>query len=482
MAVSKNARGLTGTVLTGERQFMDRLGLIPEEMRPEEVRSRINQAQAGYLGPLQEMYMLMETDARYRGLLKQLRSAVASCPVKAKPAEKKGRGAKKAYELVKDNYRRLNLPRTIRQMTQPHVRGVCVWRNLWTIENSSVMGGDTAFFRGLEPVAGSRLLMINDPTSEFNGQLGIQSMDHPAGRPVTDYQPGALLVGMDEEAEKGYYDLAGTARSCLGWWLAKGYTKTFWGEHNQTFGEPVRMAFVPDGTDPEQVKKLERFMKFMGRHMYGIFDEDIDVQLQNAVNTGTVSTYKEMIMMANDEISIATVGQVLTSDGGSSGSYAKAAVHFQVQRLIVIAICQMIKELLYEINLTLCQFNISEDFDPEDLPSYGPVVPRSEDKKTLADMYSVATSLVKVKLSQIRDDLELETPEDDDETIGPEDKSAVAGPAVGGAGDPPKARSATGKPNNSVGDKTDSDSTSIIEQVPARGQLDIFDTALVSSD
>lgn len=482
MALSSDVKYLARTVVTEERQFVDRLGLIPEEARPEEVRHRIQQAQNGYIGPLQEMFMLMETDARYRGLLKQLRSAVAACPVKAKVAQNKGRGAKRAFNLVEDNYRRLNLARTIRQMTQPHVRGVCVWRNIWVLEHSSVTGGETAFFHGLDTVPGARLVMINDATSVHHGELGVMSMEHPGGFPVSEYQYGSVLVGMDEEAEKSYYDLAGTARACLGWWLAKNYTKTFWGEHNQTFGEPVRMAFVPDGTDPRQVKKLERFMKFMGRHMYGIFDEDIDVQLQNAVNTGTVSTYKELINMANDEIAIATVGQVQTSDGGQNGSYAKAAVQYQVQRLIVQAICQMIKEMLYEINLALCRFNLSSDFDPEDLPSQAPMVPRSEDKSTLADMYTKASKLLPIKLSQIRDDLELEEPEDSDETIGPDSLSPELGDGEPKPANPSKASLTTDRKRGKGASKSLDNEPGVTLEVPERRQLDIFDTALVGAD
>lgn len=420
MAVSKQAKALTKIVESAGMDFSSRLSQVPEEASPESVRRAITQAAGGYIGPLQELYMMMETDARYKGLLRQLSSFVGSCPVRGKAAKTHNRGSKKAYELIMANYKRANVPRLIRQLTAPHVRGVTVWQRIWKLEDSPVMKGKTLFLRGLQTVPGSRLIMKSDPYEAHFGEIAITSQAFPQGRPVSTYPQGSILFGQDEEAEAGYYDMAGAARSCLGWWLAKTYTKSYWSDHNKTHGEPIRTAFVPDTMKPAELAKLKRFLSDMGRNMYGIFDEDIDIQLQNAVNTGTVSTYREMIEMSNDEMAVALVGQNQTSDGGRNGSYAKSAVHYQVQRLIGITVVQLVRELLYELNLDICKFNISEDFDPDDLPDYGPVVPRSEDKKTLVSMYAQAVKLVPVKISQIQADLDLEEPEDDDETIGPD--------------------------------------------------------------
>lgn len=458
-----------------EHSFYDRLSVIPEEIRPEEVRERIANASQGYIGPLQELYMLMETDARYFGYLKQLRSAVTACPVKAVQSRNKSRGSKRALKLIQEQYAHVNVPRMIRQLVRPYDRGMALWRPLWTIEHSKSMGGDAVWFHGLENVSSTRLLQINDPTSDHNGELGVTSIDYPNGRPLSTFQEGSILLGLDPDAEQGYYDLAGAARACLGWWLAKNYTKTFWSEHNQTHGEPIRTAFVPPDIGDDELKKLEKFMRHLGRYMYGIFDEDVEIELQNSVNTGTVSTYQQMIAMANDEMAIATVGQVQTSDGGRDGSYAKAAVQYKVQRLIVVSIVQMVASFIRELDHMICKFNLSEDFDPADLPDHRPFVPRPEDKETLVKFYDMATKIMPVKASQIREDLELEIIDDDDEeTIGPEDR------AKGDKAQTEEQHSDSAPPTEpdrkarSVGSEAGDKEPSASGQVSPRGQLGLF--------
>lgn len=423
-AVSKKAMSLTRTGTVLEREFVDRFHLVGEEIRPDQIRSRLALASLGQIGPLQEVYQMMDTDARNRGINIALGAAIGRCPLKVSPPKKKSRAATTATELLREQFRRVNNVRLLRMLMKPYRRGVAAWEIPWRMEGSTYAGKDLAFFKTPKPIPGRRLMMITDPLSPDLGKIAITSVEYPQGRPLSDFPEGSILFGEDADAEEGYYDLSGADRACLGWWLAKTYTQTFWAQFNETFGEDSRVAFVPENMGTDERRKIERWLKFLGRNMYGIFDEDVELTLLSANKTGTVNTYERFIEMANEEMTIAVLGQLQTTDGGDKGAYAKAAVQWRVQRDIVHMICAMEEDLLYDLALQFCRFNISEDFDPEDLPGVKPIPPRSEDRQTLATFFQTATNFLDVPTRQIREELEIEEPIDNEETIGPSSRAA----------------------------------------------------------
>lgn len=440
-----------------ERGWEDKFNLVRSEVTPDEVANRLDMAARGIIGPLQGVYAVMETDARYSGILNSLKADVAGCPIRVFQSDTKSRGSKTAYNLVKEQYRRINNVSLLRMLCKPYYRGLAAWEMVWEIQNSSYAGREVAFIKELVPIPGTRLLVNLDPNQGLYGEVRIVSQKYANGRPITDYPDGVILYADEGDIEPGYQDMAGAARRCLSWWLAKTYHAVFWTSFNETQGEAVRYASVPDNYGSEDMRKLEQYLKYLGRNMYGIFDEEVDITLLEGNRSSTVNTYQTFINLANDEMAIGLVGQVQTSGGGKEGSYAKAAVQYRVLRSIKVAVAAMIEEILYEMNLQFCRHNIDEDFDPSDLPIVKPIVPRPEDRETLVKFYDMATKIVDIPVRQIRQELDIEEAIDGEETVGPEDRSKLDQFRSPGAEDPAASSDSEDRKPRSTGEQeTDS--------------------------
>jgi len=421
--VSKQAKNLIKNPVPIEKSWEDRFNLVAQQLSPDQVRMRLQMASMGQVGAIQTIYQMMDTDGKYAGICKSLKSAVAMCPSKIVPARKKSRSATLAYKIVLEQFSRINKVKLISQLCNYYIRGVYVGKMIWKLEGSSNTSNELAFFKGLEMIPGSRLVVDTNFNSPTYGELMLMSDQNPSGRPISSYQPGALLL-TTEEVEGFSYDMIGAARRCLGWWLSKMYTQVNWTDFNDNWAEPTRVAYVPNEMKAEKRKEIARYLRFLGRNLYAIFDEDVELDLESKASMGTVSTYRELIQLANDEMSFAITGSSLSSGSNKQGSYARDESHLKVRRENVISIAANVEEEInHDIIPIICNFNIDEQFDPEEMPSLKIIVPRAEEKEKLAEMYDKVTKFIPVSVRQIREDLDLEEPVDGEETIGPDNRN-----------------------------------------------------------
>lgn len=428
----QTATGLTNLNKHVPVQYADPIGNLPEEIAPSTVRNKLRMASsAGYLGGLHILYKQMLSDARYAGLRKSLQSSVALCPLNISQGKKGNRASKLAYNLIKEQFTKINKVRTIKQMTDPYFMGTSVNGILWDLMPSSHTTNDTAWFRGLKSLDPARLYVGVDPQNENEYQkLLVSSIEFPEGKPVTEFEPGSIIWADDGDTDEGYYHLAGAARRCLGWWLGKLYSQSYWSEFNETFAEPIRIAYVDQEASRKERLQLEKFLKFLGRNMYGIFDDSTDIDLMEANKLGTVTTFREFIQLANEEISIAINGEIESSGSANKfGSNAKAETHLKVRSNIVGTVVEDTNEQISEIRDHILRLNIDPEMEEDEKPIMGLQLPRPEDKETLSRFYDNVTSYIEVPAKQIRRDLELMEAEDGEETIGPKDRSNGLQPA-----------------------------------------------------
>ena len=398
---------------------------ISEEITPNGVRSRLLQARLGYIGALHVLYKNMLTDSMYSGLHNSLKSSISTCPLNINRGDMKTRRSKKAYKIVKEQFKRLNVSRMIKQMITPYFNGCYAASVDWELMPSNYSETDLYWIRGLTILDPSRYQVGMNPESpdSFN-KLLITSMDYPEGLPWDKFQYGSILYADNGEVDEGYFHLAGAARRCLSWWLAKRFSQTYWSEFNETFAEPIRVAYVDESTTTDEKKQLKKFLEYLGRNMYSIFDEKVDIELMESNKMGTVTTFSELIKTADNQMSVAVAGQIESSGSGNKfGSNAKAETHFKVRGEIVSAIAHDINSQISKLVDYICYYNVSEDMMEEEKPVATLQIPRPEDKKTLAEVYNVVTGILPVTKRQIYRDLEIEEPEEGEETIGPENRN-----------------------------------------------------------
>ncbi|MGA2191751.1 MAG: DUF935 family protein [Nitrospirota bacterium] len=123
----------------------------------------------------------------------------------------------------------------------------------------------------------------------------------------------------------------------LSWvYLFKNYALKDWVAFCEVFGMPLRLGVYAPSASKEDKEALVEAVTQLGSDAAGIISENTRIQFIEAAKGGTGSSpYGEMIDLMNKEVSKAVLGQTLTTDVGSSGSYAAGKVHEGVRMDIV---------------------------------------------------------------------------------------------------------------------------------------------------
>ena len=105
-----------------------------------------------------------------------------------------------------------------------------------------------------------------------------------------------------------------------------------------------------------------------------VIPDDSSVEIQEASKSSSAEIYEKLIDKMNAEISKAILGQTLTTEIGSTGSYAAANTHMAVRQDIIDSDKKLVESVInqliawiYEINFSNAEIPIFEMFAPEDV-------------------------------------------------------------------------------------------------------------------
>lgn len=100
-----------------------------------------------------------------------------------------------------------------------------------------------------------------------------------------------------------------------------------WAEFCQVFGMPIR-EYVYDAGDENARKQLLNDARCQGGNAVYIHPKDSDLRLIESGNkTGSADLYERFASMCNTEMSVAVLGNTLTTDAKSTGTQALGKVH-----------------------------------------------------------------------------------------------------------------------------------------------------------
>jgi len=102
-----------------------------------------------------------------------------------------------------------------------------------------------------------------------------------------------------------------------------------WAEYNEAYGVPIAIAKTVDTESEDNMRQMRSMLENLPDTRWGIFDADDELQIVEP-SVGTQSTFKDLIELANDEISKALLGQTMTTEDGSSRSQGE--VHERVMQ------------------------------------------------------------------------------------------------------------------------------------------------------
>lgn len=362
--------------MLGQDAFSERLGLIPAEVAPSRIEDIIAGASRGKLGPLYELYRKMEvTDSRFGGLVDQFLSAIGGVDLKLDLpdglAGEERAVAEDIRALVEENLALIDTHALTSEFARAHLSGVRVLEHRFAIHEFPY-GRRLALIDECRPVSLAALEMDTDTKSKTRGELLLKQQGQVKRRPLSSF-PDAKLNVLEAGYGRGFYDTMGAARRCLSWWITKIYAQMWWTEFVEVYGQPIRMARYPTNASPKVRNTIEEFLRVLGKSAYGLFPQGVEVQLLESNKSGSVTTYKDIIQMANQEMAVTLLGQAETTGENKYGSRAKAEVMNGVRYEILRAVAALVRKGYGQFVRSLVHVNYG-DVSPRLLPKVRPVL------------------------------------------------------------------------------------------------------------
>lgn len=148
----------------------------------------------------------------------------------------------------------------------------------------------------------------------------------------------------------------------------------FWVVFTEKYGMPHLIGKHPRGATKEETNTLADMLEEMVQDAIAVIPDDSSVEIQEASKSSSAEIYEKLIDKMNAEISKAILGQTLTTEIGSTGSYAAANTHMAVRQDIIDSDKKLVESVInqliawiYEINFSNAEIPIFEMFAPEDV-------------------------------------------------------------------------------------------------------------------
>jgi phage gp29-like protein len=139
----------------------------------------------------------------------------------------------------------------------------------------------------------------------------------------------------------------------------------FWIRFTEKLGMPYIFGKYPRGmTDIEKENMLTALVN-MVQDAIGIIPNDGSVEVMQTGTTGNAEIYEKLINKCEANISKSILGQTLTTDVGSVGSYAASKTHFGVRSDIVNSDKRLVEQTINEFIRKLNYLNFNDESVPE---------------------------------------------------------------------------------------------------------------------
>lgn len=142
-------------------------------------------------------------------------------------------------------------------------------------------------------------------------------------RAFIDFPEHRFLVGI-HCGHSGHPSVAAPLRSLAGYWLAAVYGLKWFLNFTQLYGIPWRHAEVADSGDENKVKAA---LASIGINGYIVTKPNTKINVLESAKNGQQIPQRELIQLADDQVTEFILGQTLTSGTDGSGSRALGEVH-----------------------------------------------------------------------------------------------------------------------------------------------------------
>lgn len=148
----------------------------------------------------------------------------------------------------------------------------------------------------------------------------------------------------------------------------------FWVMFTEKYGMPYLIGKHPRGTSKEETEALADLLENMIQDAIAVIPDDSSVEILEAGSkSASAAIYRELVDYCDNEITIALLGQNLTTQV-SGGSYAASQTHMQIRKdlidsdriMIEKAMNQLIR-WIYELNFSDGEMPVFSMYEQEDI-------------------------------------------------------------------------------------------------------------------
>ena len=209
----------------------------------------------------------------------------------------------------------------------------------------------------------------------------------------------------------------GIARAAAWAWLFKTFTLKDWMRFVEAYGHPLRLGKFPPNADPSDKAVLYKAVRNVAADAAAIVPEGMNIEfVDDTTVRGRAEVFKELVEYLDSRISIAILGQTLTTEQGDRGSQALGNVHQLVREDIERSDARQLAAVLRR-DLVIPVVSLNHGVRK----AYPRVVierKTSTEVKLLADALEKLVPLgLRVRADQVRSALHLDAPDDDDEVL-----------------------------------------------------------------
>ena len=200
--------------------------------------------------------------------------------------------------------------------------------------------------------------------------LKFRTKENYYGEPLPDKK---FLLAQNNPTYENPYGERTLSRVFWSVTFKKGGLK-FWAVFTEKYGMPHLIGKHPRGASKDETDSLADMLEDMIQDAIAVIPDDSSVEIQEANKTSSAEIYDKLIDKMNAEISKAILGQTLTTEVGSMGSYAAANTHMQVRKDIIASDQKLVESVInklirwiYEINFPNAEIPVFSMYEEEEV-------------------------------------------------------------------------------------------------------------------
>lgn len=135
------------------------------------------------------------------------------------------------------------------------------------------------------------------------------------------------------KARSGFCARTGLLRSCVRAFVVRHFAWKDWMAFAEVYGMPPRIGWLREGVpwDSDEARELWQAVRALGMDAAAVVREGNRIEMLDSRSAGEGTIFEHILERAGREMTLAILGQLLTSGGEKGGSYALGHVHNQVR-------------------------------------------------------------------------------------------------------------------------------------------------------